>query len=97
MPLCFKMQFGIPGGQLKRKQPKRQQRMTIYGCCCLNILLTSGFITVYTEEELNESKVEHLRKLLSEIGVLLSAGSCRKSQLIQKVIFFLSYNQTWNA
>ena len=42
---------------------------------------------VYTEEELNEWKVEDLRKFLSDRGVPLSAGSCRKAQLIQKVIY----------
>ena len=42
---------------------------------------------VYTEEELNEWKVEDLRKFLSDRGVPLSAGSCRKAQLIQKVVY----------
>ena len=41
----------------------------------------------YTEEELNEWMVEDLRKFLSDKGMPLSAGSCRKAQLIQKVIY----------
>ena len=51
------------------------------------ILLTSGFNMVYTEEDLYEWKVEDLRKFLSDRGVPLRAGSCRKAQLIEKVIY----------
>ena len=40
---------------------------------------------VYTEKELNEWKVEDMRVFLTLVP--LSAGNCRKSQLIQNIIY----------
>ena len=42
---------------------------------------------VFTETELKDWKVEDLRKFLTERGVPLNAGCCRKVQLIEKVVF----------
>ena len=42
---------------------------------------------VFTDEELSKWKVEDLKSFLLARGVPLSFGGCRKTQLIEKVIF----------
>ena len=42
---------------------------------------------VFTDEELSKWKVEDLKSFLLARGVPLSSGGCRKTQLIEKVIF----------
>ena len=44
-------------------------------------------IMVFTDEELSKWKVEDLKSFLLARGVPLSSGGCRKTQLIEKVIF----------
>ena len=40
-----------------------------------------------TTEDLNKWNVEDLKKYLTARGVPLSSGSCRKAQLIEKVLY----------
>ena len=41
---------------------------------------------VFTDEELSKWKVENLKSFLLARGIPLGSGSCRKTQLIEKVI-----------